>query len=75
VSAILQAEQYGVPTVDVLRIQSAEMRRKRGQRAEERAMKIPVEIVFPLVLCILPVLFIIVLGPAGISLAKILGGP
>jgi tight adherence protein C len=68
VGAILQAEQYGVPMAQVLRVQAAEQRRKRRQRAEEKAMKLPVKVLFPLVLCILPTLFIVLIGPAGISI-------
>lgn len=64
VVAVKQADQYGVPIAQVLRIQSREMRMKRRQRAEERAMKIPVKIVFPVVLFILPALLIVVGGPA-----------
>jgi tight adherence protein C len=70
VGAILQAEQYGVPMAQVLRVQAAEQRRKRRQRAEEKAMKLPVKVLFPLVLCILPTLFIVLIGPAGISIAN-----
>jgi tight adherence protein C len=71
VHAILQAEKYGVPVAQVLRTQADEHREKRRSRAEERAMKIPVKLVFPLVLCILPTLFIVVLGP---GLLRILHG-
>uniref|UniRef100_UPI0030FBC9EF type II secretion system F family protein n=1 Tax=Nocardioides salarius TaxID=374513 RepID=UPI0030FBC9EF len=69
--AMVQADQLGVPVGRVLRIQSREMRVKRRQRAEEKAMKVPVKITVPLVLFTLPCLFIIVLGPAGMSMAKI----
>ena len=64
VRAIIQADQYGISISDVLRTQAAEMRVKRRQRAEEKAMQIPVKVIFPLMLCILPVLFIVLLGPA-----------
>ena len=64
VRAVIQADVYGVPVAGVLRTQASEMRIKRRQYAEERAMQIPVKVVFPLMLCILPVLFIVLLGPA-----------
>lgn len=63
VRAIIQADAYGVAIGDVLRVQAAEMRTKRRQRAEEQAMKVTVKIIFPLVLCLLPVLFIVVMTP------------
>lgn len=69
--AMVQADQLGVPVGKVLRIQSREMRVKRRQRAEEKAMKVPVRITVPLVLFILPCLFIVVLGPAGMSIAEV----
>ena len=69
--AMVQADQLGVPVGRVLRIQSREMRVKRRQRAEEKAMKVPVKITVPLVLFILPCLFIVVLGPAGMSMTKV----
>lgn len=68
VRAIIQADVYGVPVADVLRTQAAEMRRKRRLRAEEKAMQIPVKVIFPLMLCILPVLFIVLLGPAAMDI-------
>lgn len=68
-SAMVQADSLGIPIARVLRIQSSEMRTKRRQRAEEKAQQVPVRIMIPLVLFILPCLFIIILGPAGIQIA------
>ncbi|MCA0143717.1 type II secretion system F family protein [Blastococcus sp. LR1] len=64
IAAIVQADAYGVSIADVLRTQAQVMRLKRRQRAEEKAMQIPVKVIFPLILCILPTLFIVLLGPA-----------
>jgi tight adherence protein C len=64
VHAVSQADELGVPIARVLRLQASEQRLKRRQRAEESAMKLPVKIIFPLILCILPVIFIVLLGPA-----------
>jgi tight adherence protein C len=68
-SAMVQADAFGIPVGQVLRVQSNEIRLKRRQRAEEQAQKVPVKIMIPLVLFILPSLFIAVIGPAVISLA------
>lgn len=73
VKAVIQAEQYGVSMASVVRTQAAEMRFKRRSRAEGAALKVPVKILFPLLVCILPVLFIVVLTPAVISLGDTLG--
>jgi len=69
VLAINQGESYGVPIADILHGQAAEQRVKRRQRAEERAMKMPVKVVFPLVFCILPTLFIVLIGPGALRIA------
>lgn len=68
--AMVQADSLGIPIARVLRIQSSEMRAKRRQRAEEKAQQVPVRIMIPLVLFILPCLFIVILGPAGIQIAQ-----
>jgi tight adherence protein C len=64
IGSILQAEKLGIGMVQVLRVQSQEVREKRKQRAEEQAMKAPVKMLFPLILFIFPSLFIVLLGPA-----------
>jgi tight adherence protein C len=69
--AMVQADQLGVPVGRVLRIQSKEMRVKRRQSAEEQAQKVPVKIMVPLVLFILPSLFIVVMGPAALKMVEI----
>lgn len=67
--AMVQADSLGIPIGRVLRIQSKEMRVKRRQRAEEKAQQVPVRIMIPLVLFILPCLFLVIIGPAGIQIA------
>lgn len=64
VGAMVQADAFGIPVANVLRVQSAEMRVKRSQRAEEKAQRVPIKILLPLIFCILPCLFIIIMGPA-----------
>ena len=68
VVAVRQATRHGLPLARVLKIQSGELREKRRARVEESAAQLPVKIVFPLVFCILPSLFVIILGPAGINI-------
>jgi tight adherence protein C len=70
IRAVVQADAYGVSIADVLRTQAQEMRLKRRQRAEEKAMQIPVKVIFPLILCILPTLFIVLLGPAVLDIIE-----
>ncbi len=74
VFAVNQAEEYGLPIAQVLRVQSKELRVIRRQRAEEKALKIPVKIVFPLILCIFPSLFVVLLVPAAIRIIETIGG-
>ncbi len=70
VFAIIQSENYGLPIAQVLRVQSAELRDKRRSRAEERALKLPVLLIFPLAFGIFPAMFIILLGPAVIRIFR-----
>lgn len=72
VTALLQAQKHGVSIAETLRIQSAEMRIKRRQRTEERAAKLPVKLIFPIVACFLPVFMIITLVPALMTIFRAL---
>jgi tight adherence protein C len=66
--AVVQATDLGIPIANVLREQAAQMRLRRRQRAEEQARKVPVKLVVPLILCILPALFIVVIGPGALTI-------
>ena len=70
IRAIIKADAYGISVADVLRTQASEMRLKRRQRAEEKAQQVPVKVIFPLLVCILPVLFIVLLGPTAINMME-----
>ena len=72
-SAIVQADGLGVPIGGVLREQAAEMRLKRSQRAEEKAHKVPVKILFPMVAFLLPAIFVIIIGPGALTILDTLG--
>jgi len=74
VGSILQAEKLGIGIVQVMRAQSLDVRARRKQRAEEKAMKAPVKMLFPLIFFIFPTLFIVLLGPAAIQLVGAFGG-
>lgn len=69
-SSVIQAEQLGVSMGKVLRIQAAQVRDKRKQRARESAMKLPVKIIVPMVIFIFPTIFVVILGPAVIRIIE-----
>lgn len=71
VRAVVQADIYGISIAKVLRAQAAQLRIKRRQRAEEKAMKLPVLVLFPLLFFIFPTLFIIIMGPAVINMIPV----
>ncbi|BCW59693.1 type II secretion system F family protein [Arthrobacter sp. StoSoilB20] len=70
VLAVIQADKYGIGIANVLRAQAKQARVKRRQNAEEKAQKLPVKVLFPLLFCIFPVLFIVLLGPAVIRIIE-----
>ncbi len=72
VVALAQAEKLGVPIAQTMKVQAAELRLKRRQHAEEQAMKLPVKILLPMMFCILPCLFVVILGPAAMSIFETL---
>jgi tight adherence protein C len=74
VSALVQAGELGITIADVLREQAKEMRLRRRQRAEEKAQKVPVKILFPLVFCLFPSMFIVIIGPGVISIIHVFFG-
>jgi len=77
VTTMVQTERYGTPLASALRVLSAEFRNERMMRAEEKAARLPAIMTVPLILFILPVLFIVILGPAACSIADAFsdGGP
>ena len=74
VTALAQADRLGIPIADVLRVQAGEMRTKQTQKAEESAAKLPVKIIFPVLFCIMPAVFIVLLGPPIAQLSSFFSG-
>lgn len=74
VSSLVQAGELGISIANVLREQASEMRVRRRQRAEERAQKMPIKILFPVIFCMLPSLFVVILGPGAITIFGTLFG-
>lgn len=72
-SSVVQATTLGIPMGKVLRQQAAQMRVRRRQRAEELAQKVPVKILFPMIFCLFPALFVVVIGPGVIRLLQAFG--
>lgn len=71
VSALVQAGELGITIAQVLREQAKEMRLRRRQRGEEQAQKVPVKILFPLIFCLFPSMFIVIIGPAAIGIVHV----
>ena len=71
VGSLILADQLGVSIGNVLRLQAKDVRTKRRQRIEEMAMKAPIKMLFPLVFCIFPTLFVVLLGPAFLQIMKL----
>lgn len=74
VAMLIQAERFGTNVSESLRVHADALRTKRQLRAQEQAAKIPVKLTIPMALCILPALFIVILGPAVISIMRTFGG-
>ena len=72
-TSLVQADRLGIPIASVLREQTAAMRVVRRQKAEEKAQKITVKILFPVMFCIFPALFVVVVGPGVVRMVDTLG--
>jgi tight adherence protein C len=74
VAMLIQTDRFGTSVANALRVQSQSLRTKRRQRAEEAAAKTAIKLVFPLVLCVFPALFVVILGPAMIQILETMSG-
>ncbi len=74
VNVLIQAERFGTGIASTLRVHAEEMRQKRYARLEEEAAKLPVKLVFPLIFFIFPALFVVIVGPAAISIVNAFAG-
>ena len=74
VAVMVQSDRFGTSIAQALRIHAESLRTRRRQRAEERARKTPVKLVFPLVLCIFPALLVVILAPGMLQLFRSLAG-
>lgn len=68
--SLIQADQFGVSISRMLRVQAEEMRVRRRQRIQEKAFAAPVKMIFPMIVCIFPSIFIVILGPAAINISR-----
>jgi len=68
--SLIQADQFGVSISRMLRVQAEEMRVRRRQRIQEKAFAAPVKMIFPMIACIFPSIFIVILGPAVINISR-----
>jgi tight adherence protein C len=73
VTAVIQAGELGLPIANVLREHARAQRTKRRQRAEEQAQKVPIKLLFPVLFCLFPVIFVVILGPGVLRLVETLG--
>ena len=73
VSMLSQADKFGTSVGESLRVFSEDLRHKRQIRAEELAAKLSTKMLFPLVVCIFPAIFMVILGPAGVRIARVIG--
>jgi tight adherence protein C len=73
VTLLIQTDKFGTSVAQALRVHSESMRAKRGQRVEEMAAKLPVKLLFPMIFCIFPVLFLVTIGPALIQVFRAWG--